>query len=164
MMRILTLAAALVATMATGPVMAAAQVGQGACTPEAGDNRVTRWTTQDQNDCVFPNCYVQINSITENSADVTVDVQHAYDFNGKYDVPPTTPKVVNVAVMGNDAAAGTVVWGKRVGEPLTGLFRQPILRRVKRHGTPATPHRTRLGSRLATAASREAANRVDHAL
>ena len=112
----MTLAAALAATMMAGPVMADAQSGPSACRPETGDNRVTRWTSQDQSGCAFPHCVVQINRITENSAEVQVDVQHAHDFGGEYDVPPTTPKVVKVAVMGNDAKAGTVVWGKQVGE------------------------------------------------
>ena len=77
--------------------------------------RATRWTSQDVSGCVFPNCVVQTRT-TGNSVDVTIDLNHSYDFGGQYVVPPDTPKLVNVAVMGNDAKAGTVVWGQRVGE------------------------------------------------
>ncbi|MCY4202919.1 MAG: hypothetical protein OXD38_09990 [Aestuariivita sp.] len=45
-----------------------------------------------------------------------MDLRNDYDFGGQYVVPPDTPKLVNVAVMGNDAKAGTVVWGQRLGE------------------------------------------------
>ena len=94
----------------SGPVMAAA------CTPEAGDNRVTGWTQQITANCVFPRCVLQTSGITHNSVDVTLDVIHTSDFEGQYQVSPGTPKLVDIAVMGNDNTARTVVWGQRIGE------------------------------------------------
>ncbi len=114
----MTLAAALVATlMAAPPALAAAATGNdAACRPEAGDNRTTGVTSQDTTNCAFPNCVLQISAIAQNSATVSLDIAHDHTFGGQYRVSPSTPKRVDVAVMGNDAKSGTVVWGHQIGE------------------------------------------------
>jgi len=93
-------------------------VGPSACTPEAGDHRVTRWTSENKTDCTFPACVLQITGITHNSATISLDIAPNFTFGGQYSETsfPNDPKLVNVAVMGNDAKAGTRMWGKRIGE------------------------------------------------
>lgn len=74
MKRLMTMLAA--ALMMAG--LAAAAGGAAACTPEAGDNRVTRWTQQNTANCALPRCNLQTSAITKNGVTVTLDVRPAH--------------------------------------------------------------------------------------
>ena len=114
----IALAAALVASMMASPVMAAKEFGSGACTPEAGDNRVTRWTSQivARTDGDYG---ISVGSThTHNAISFTVGVQaseHVASALEEY-YPAGVPRLVRIAVMGNDSKAGFAVWARDVGE------------------------------------------------
>lgn len=92
----------------TGQVMAAKEVGPGACIPEAGDNRETGdkseitpdgfIITQTANSHVGPTWMLFPGSVEPTEFDYTPP-------------NPNDPKLLHIAVMGNDATAGTVVLG-----------------------------------------------------
>ncbi|MCY4261199.1 MAG: hypothetical protein OXC91_13175 [Rhodobacteraceae bacterium] len=91
--------------------------GPTACTPEPGDNRGTLWTSQD--DCTGKDCSIRRSGVaqhTHNSIWLDVGVLANSTFGGDYPtLPPGTPKLVHLAVMGNDGKAGPVVWGRAAG-------------------------------------------------
>ncbi len=111
-------AAALVATAIAGPTMAAKDWGPSACTPEPGDKRVTRWTSQI--DCAGKDCTLTLadNHLIHNQISVLATVLANSDFGGLYTKAdfPNDRRTVYVAVIGNDAKAGTVVQGQWVGD------------------------------------------------
>ena len=115
--------------MAT-PAMAQ-ELGSRVCKPEAGDNRVTRWT-----EIRAGSLQTQLSrgimgtaAPTHNSVFLRVNLNKSELDESGYSTPlPTDPKQIGIAVMGNDAKAGTRVWGRIVGivpesgDDLTGDF------------------------------------------
>ncbi len=90
-----------------GSAMAAAERGSDACTPEDGDLRTTRWTSEKQQFGIVWN--FAASAIKHNSVNLSVDLQQ---YTAYYTPPfPDDPKLLHIAVMGNDATAGTNVHG-----------------------------------------------------
>ena len=120
--RLATFAAALALTGLATPAIAAKEWGQGACRAESGDNRTTRWTSQ----IIATGSQIDrssTNSHTHNQIWLDVGILAASTFGGQYPVGAVgdSPRLVKIAVMGNDAKAGTVVWGQDVGTLGTDL-------------------------------------------
>ena len=105
--------------MIAAPVWAAAQSGAGACRPEAGDNRVTRWTTEINP----PGFTIGSRDINQNSLNMSGSILRGdgyFDYTPPF---PDDPKYIHFAVMGNDSKAGTVVLGgTRIGDLNEGQY------------------------------------------
>jgi len=99
--------------MMASPVMAAGASGTAACRPEAGDNRVTRWTTEINP----PGFIVGSRHFGQNELSMAGSILKG-DAGFDYTPPlPDDPKYIHYAVMGNDSKAGTVVLGgTRIGD------------------------------------------------
>lgn len=117
----MTFAAALAAGLAgvSTPVMAAGAYGDAACRPEAGDNRVTRWTSE-----IRPAGFtIGSRGINQDSLNMSGSILKGDGYFDYTPPLPDDPKYIHFAVMGNDSKAGTVVLGgTRIGDLDAGQY------------------------------------------